>query len=187
MRALPLIAIMVLSVGATSPTYRYRIDEAKSTVTAKVGFLGLASKTARFPKMRGSIRLQPDRLDAIDLDVELDAQALTAGDATTLKRLKGKDFFDVENYPAVTFSGHKLNMTGATSATVDGEITARGVTRPVVLQVAFTDPPASANGRDPVLLFARTTINRYDFGMKAYGGIVGKKVTIAINVRMEPN
>jgi polyisoprenoid-binding protein YceI len=186
MRNLLALPLLLLAVGASTPTYHYHLDSAHSTVSAKVAFMGLASKTARFPKMSGSITLQPDRLDAIDLDVELDATALTAGDSVTQARLKGKDFFDVEHYPSVHFSGRKMTMTGPVTATVEGEVTARGVTRPAVLQVAFTEPPAKATGRDPVRLSARTTINRYDFGMKAYGMIVGKKVTIAINAQMAP-
>ncbi len=178
---------ILLLLAASGPVHNYRIDAAQSSVSAKVGFLGLASKTAQFPKMSGRITLRPDRLDTIDLDVELDARALTAGDKVTLARLKGKDFFDVENYPTVSFSGDRMTMTGPKSATVEGSITARGVTKPVVLQVAFTEPPSTANGRDPVQLAARTTINRYDFGMKAYGTIVGKKVTIAIKARMVPS
>lgn len=77
-------------------------------------------------------------------------------------------------------------MTGPLTATVEGEVTARGVTRPTVLQVAFTQPPARATGREAVQLTARTTIDRRDFGMTAYGFIVGKKVTVTINARMVP-
>lgn len=182
-----LTLLLLITTGAATPTYRYRLDEARSTVSAKVAFLGFASKSARFPKLSGRITLQPDRLDAIDLDVDLDARALTAGDKVTLDRLKGKDFFDVANHPVVSFSGRRMTMTGPVTATVEGNVTARGITRPVVLQVAFAQPPATANGRDPVQLSARTSINRSDFGMKAYGLVVGKKVTIAITARMEPD
>lgn len=181
-----LTLLLMITVGAASPTYQYRLDEARSLVSAKVAFLGLASKTARFPKMTGGISLQPDRLDAINLDVALDARALAAGDKVTLDRLKGKDFFDVANHPVVRFSGRRMTMTGPLAATVEGNVTARGITRAAVLQVAFTEPPAKATGRDPVQLSARTTINRADFGMKAYSLVVGKKVTIAINARMVP-
>ncbi len=182
-----LALLLMITVGAASPTYHYRLDEARSLVSAKVAFLGLASKTARFPKMTGGISLQPDRLDAINLDVALDARALTTGDKVTLDRLKGKDFFDVANHPAVSFSGRRMTMTGPVTATVNGTVTARGVTRAAVLQVAFSTPPVQATGRDPIQLSARTTINRADFGMKAYSLVVGKKVTIAINARMVPN
>lgn len=178
--------VLLLSSGAANPAYSFRLDEAGSEVNARVAFFGLASKTAHFPRIKGSIRLSPDRLDTIDLDVELDARALTAGDSVTQDRLKGQDFFDVVHYPAVRFSGHRMTMTGPVTATVAGEITARGITRPAQLSVAFRDPPARSTGHDPVVLTARTTINRRDFGMTAYPFVVGKKVAVTINARLVP-
>jgi polyisoprenoid-binding protein YceI len=175
-----------LLIGAASPAYRYQIDSTRSEVSAKVGFFGIASKTARFPQMSGRIALSPDRLDTIDLDVELDARQLKAGDQVTLARLKGKDFFDVERYPTVRFTGRKMQMTGPVTATVAGEVTARGVTRPAVLAVTFRDPPARVTGREAVELTARTVIDRREFGMTAYSAIVSRKVTITINARMTP-
>lgn len=184
---LPLAALAPLLLGAAQPTYRYQIDTARSMVSAKVGFMGIASKTARFPQMSGRIALSPEQLDTIDLDVELDARRLQAGDSVTLGRLKGKDFFDVERHPTVRFAGRNMRMTGATTATVAGEVTARGVTRPAQLAVTFRDPPSKVSGRDAVEFSARTVIDRREFGMTAYSAIVGKKVTITIQARMVPN
>ena len=79
-----------------------------------------------------------------------------------------------------------MAMTGPVSATVAGEITARGVTRPAVLAVTFAQPPVRATGREPFSLTARTTIDRRAFGMTAYSLIVGRKVTITIETRMVP-
>ena len=185
MRAM-LALLLLLTTAAATPTHRYRIDEANSDVSARVAFFGIASKTAFFPKMSGGIALSPDRLEAIDLDVTLDARALTAGDSVTLQRLRGEQFFDVEHYPLVQFSGQRMTMTGPVTATVAGEITARGVTRPAVLAVTFTQSPASATGREAMNFSARTTIDRRAFGMTAYSMIVGRHVTITINARMVP-
>jgi len=183
MRAL----LPLLALAAAPPATHYTLDGQRSDVNARVGFFGIASKTAHFPVMKGSITLAPDRLDTIDLDVELDARALTAGDSVTLNRLRGPDFFDVAHYPTVRFSGHRMTMTGPVTATVAGEVTARGITRPTLLSVSFAQPPAKANGRDPVTLSARATIDRTQFGMTAYRMIVGKKVTITIDARLVPN
>lgn len=187
LKAAVLLLAVPLLLGAAPAAQRYQLDGPGSQVSAKVAFFGLASKTARFPQMSGRIALSPERLDTIDLDVELDARALTAGDKVTLARLRGKDFFDVERHPTVRFSGRKMQMTGPVTATVAGEVTARGVTRPATLAVTFRDPPAQANGRDPVQLTAQTTIDRREFGMTAYSAIVGRKVTITIRARMVPN
>lgn len=127
-----------LLVCATEPAvHRYAIDAASSDVSARVAFFGLASKTARFPKMTGSIALSPEDPRRIDLKVKLDGTALTAPDTVTLARLKGPNFFDVARHPNIVFEGREMVLTGGTSATVMGQVTARGVTRPATLAVTF--------------------------------------------------
>ncbi|MFN3517187.1 MAG: YceI family protein [Novosphingobium sp.] len=185
----PGLALVIL-LGATAsapPAYRYRLDPAGSQVSARVAYFGVGHKTVRFPVMRGALRLVPQRTEAMDLDVELDARALDAGTKTDSDYLKGKAFFDVANHPVVRFSGNRMTMTGETTARVDGRITARGVTRPAVLAVTFAQPPARASGRDPITLTATTAINRRDFGMTSYGLIIGKTVKITITARLIPD
>ena len=77
-------------------------------------------------------------------------------------------------------------MTGPTTGNIEGQITARGVTRPATLAVTFRDPPGQANGHDPLQLTARTSLNRKDFGMTAYSVVVGKTVAITIDARLMP-
>jgi polyisoprenoid-binding protein YceI len=156
-----------------------------SSVSARVAFFGLASKTARFPKVSGEITLDPAKLDSIGLTVTMDARALTAGDRVTLERLKGPAFFDVGRHPTITFTGRDMRLTGARTAEVSGQLTARGVTRPVRLNVVFAADPRSA-GKAPLRLTGRTTIDRRDFGMTAYSVVVGRKVTITLDVRVTP-
>lgn len=186
MRRLFALAALLAVSAAPGAGYHYWLDSSHSVVSAKVSYMGFGSKTARFPQMRGSIRLDPTRLDAIDLDVELDAGALSAGSLRDTNYLRGKDFFAVEQFPVVRFSGHRMIMTGPTTAEVEGQITARGVTHPATLTVTFRDPPGQASGHDPLQLAARTSINRKDFGMTAYSVVVGKTVTITINARLMP-
>lgn len=178
--------LLLLTTAATTPEYRYQLDGAASRISAKVSFLGLSSKTAQFPRMSGAIQLQPERLDAINLDVTLDARAITASDSATQNRLRGPDFFDVERHPVIRFTGQRMVMAGQTSAQVDGTVTARGITRPVRLAVTFARPPAQASGREPIGFTATTTIDRYQFGMKAYSMVVGRNVNITIKARMTP-
>jgi polyisoprenoid-binding protein YceI len=186
MRRLLALAALLSLAAAPSPAYHYWLDGPHSSVSARVSYMAFGSKTARFPQMRGSIRLNPARLDAIDLDVELDASAMSAGSNSDTRYLRGKDFFNVEQFPLVRFSGHRMVMSGPTTGMVEGLITTRGITRPATLAVTFKDPPAHATGHDPVVLTARTSINRRDFGMTAYSMVVGKTVTITIDARLMP-
>lgn len=182
-----MLALAALAtLGAGPAAYRYQLDSKGSAVIAKVSFLAIGSKTARFPVMKGSIRITPERLDDIDLDVELDARALTADSKGDTATLRGPDFFDVARHPSVSFSGHRMTMTGPVTARLDGMLTARGISRPATLSITFRDPPARASGRDPVQLRATTAIDRRQFGMTAYGWAVGRQVKITIDARLVP-
>lgn len=185
--ALALAASILALDGNTPPQkLRYRIDAQHSDVHARVSFFGIASKTARFPAIRGGIELDPAHLESVKLDVTLDATALEAGDSVTLKRLKGPDFFDVEHHPQVRFVGRSMTMTGPVTAVISGDLTAKGVTRPTTLAVSFTAPPAKASGREAIRLSGRARIDRTEFGMTAYRLIVAKSVTISIDTQMVP-
>lgn len=164
----------------------YTIDPAHARVQAKVGFFGLGSKTARFPKVEGRVALSDHDAKAVTLDVRIDAQALEAGDSLTRSRLRGADFFDVDHYPRVIFHASGMTRTGPHSAVVAGTISARGVMRPATLAVDFSRDFAAMSGREPVHIAATTRIDRRDFGMTAYPLIVGRQVTIAIDADLVP-
>ncbi|WP_440978730.1 YceI family protein [Sphingomonas pseudosanguinis] len=173
--------------GSASPgAIGYAIDPAHARVQARVGFFGLGSKTARFPRVEGRVALSDHDAKAVTLDVRIDAQALEAGDSLTRSRLRGPDFFDVDHYPRVTFHATGMTRTGPHSATVTGTIAARGVTRPATLAVDFSRDFAAMTGREPVHIAATTRIDRRDFGMTAYPLIVGRQVTIAIDADLMP-
>ncbi|WRH75294.1 MAG: YceI family protein [Sphingobium sp.] len=171
--------------GATS-SYNFTIDAGASSVDAKVAFMGIGNRKALFPAVRGTVALTPDAMDRINLDVMIDATQLRADDSLTTNRLKGDAFFNVAKYPTVRFQGTDLSMATQTSGIVRGNLTARGVTRPVTLNVSFSAPPSTTSLKEPIRLTGVTTINRKDFGMTAYSLIVGKKVTISIRTKLVP-
>ncbi|KTT99174.1 hypothetical protein NS355_07600 [Sphingomonas yabuuchiae] len=186
--ALAATAVLPL-LGAAAPAgaITYHIDPTHAQVQAKVGFFGLGSKTARFPRLEGRVALSDRDAQAVTLDVQIDAQALEAGDTLTRSRLRGPDFFDVDHYRHVIFHGSSMTRTGPHSAQVAGTISARGVTRPAALTVNFSQPFAVMTGREPVHIAATTRIDRRDFGMTAYPLIVGRQVTIMIDADLMPS
>ncbi|MGY6552280.1 MAG: YceI family protein [Erythrobacter sp.] len=170
---------------AGAAAMRYTLDAKASNVSAKVPFFGLASKTANFPKMKGAVSITPGAPERATIDVTFDATALEAPDKTTLERLRGEKFFWVEKYPDVRFVGRSLKLSSPTEGTVSGELTARGVTRKQVLEVTFDEDPVAKRGQ-PVSFTGTTTIDRREYGMKAYQLIVGNKVDITLKARMVP-
>lgn len=175
-------------LGAASPAAtRYVVDDAASSVSARVAFFGLGSKTAGFPDLSGTARLSTADPQQIDLDVSIDARTLTAPDKTTRERLRGERFFWVEKYPTVRFQGNRMVLRpDGRNGTVQGRLTARGVTKPVTLTIAFDKPPATIGPNSPITLTGETRIDRYDFGMKSYSLIVGRNVTIKLEARLRP-
>ncbi|MEZ5681776.1 MAG: YceI family protein [Erythrobacter sp.] len=183
-----LVPVAALFLLAASPvTQRYLLESTDSDVSARVAFFGLASKTAKFPKVSGEARLPAGDPGKMSLEVILDARAIEAPDKLTLSRLRGPKFFWVDKYPTVTFRGQGLTMDGDRKGRVSGDLTARGVTRPVTLEVTFDSPPALADPGKALGLTATTTIDRRDFGMKSYSLIVGKMVDIKIRTRLKPD
>jgi polyisoprenoid-binding protein YceI len=181
---LPLLALLTLANAASVPQ-RYTLDAAASNVSAKVPFFGLASKTARFPRMEGAVTIVPGAPEQAVIDVTFDATAIEAPDSITLARLRGDKFFWVEKYPTIRFLGRSLKLSSATRGTVAGDLTARGVTRPATLAVTFDADPVAQAGK-PVSFTGTTTIDRRQFGMKSYQLIVGNQVDITLRARMVP-
>lgn len=182
--AVPLL-VLLLAANASVPV-NYVLDGSASEVSANVAFFGLASKTARFPKMSGKVTIVPDAPERATIDVTFDAAALEAGDKTTLERLRGEKFFWVEKYPTIRFVGRSLDLKSPTRGTVKGDLTARGVTRPQVLDVTFASDPAKAPPGTAIRFSGTTTIDRRNYGMRSYQLIVGNKVDITMNARMVP-
>lgn len=188
-RILTLLAVVLLAVpaaiGAQSGALSYRLDSSASNVSARVPFLGLASKTARFPRMEGAVTIVPGAPERAVIDVTFDARAIEAPDETTLNRLRGEKFFWVERYPTIRFVGRSLRMTSSTRGTVTGELTARGVTHSETLDVTFASDPAQAQGRS-IRFTGAMEIDRRDYGMRSYQVVVGNKVDIELTARMVP-
>lgn len=181
---LPLLAAFLLANAVGTPQ-RYVLDASASNVSAKVPFFGLASKTARFPRMQGAVTIVPGAPERAVIDVTFDASAIEAPNSVTLARLRGEKFFWVEKYPTIRFIGRSLTLASTTRGIVSGELTARGVNRPAKLDVTFTANPLAMQGK-PVSFTGTTTIDRRDYGMKSYQLIVGNKVDITLKARMVP-
>ncbi|AOL22932.1 Polyisoprenoid-binding protein YceI [Erythrobacter litoralis] len=168
-----------------SGALNYRLDSSASDVSARVPFFGLASKTARFPRMEGAVTIVPDAPERAVIDVTFDAEAIEAPDRVTLRRLRGEKFFWVDRYPKIRFVGRSLRMSNPLEGTLEGMLTARGVSKPQTLAVRFDSPPAKAVGA-PISFTGKTTIDRRDYGMKSYQLIVGNEVDIELRARMVP-
>jgi polyisoprenoid-binding protein YceI len=182
------LTILLFAAPAhTQPTrLSYVLSSAGSSVTAKVAYLAVSKKTATFKDMSGTLAFAPKTLNDITLDVAIDARTLSAGDKWSTDTLKGESFFFIEKYPSIQFRSNGLAMTGKLTGNVTGDLTTRGVTKPVTLAVTFSKAPSESDGKTPITVTGKTSIDRTKFGMNDYNAFVGKRVNIIITAQMVP-
>lgn len=181
----------ILSLPATAATPTWKIDPAHTAAQFAVKHLMIATVRGDFKGVTGTINWDESDVTKSTVNVTIDATTVDSGEPPRDKDLKSDKFFDVANYPTLTFKSTKVEQAGTGKLKVTGELTIRGVTKQVVLDV---DGP-SASVKDPwgntrSALSASTKINRQDFGVKwnasidGGGVVVGDDVNITIDLEM---
>src|SRR5687767_6423477 len=157
----------------------YAIDASHSGVEFSVRHLGLSKVRGRFPSFSGEITIAEEPT-ASSVEVSIDIASVDTRDEGRDTHLRSADFFDAEQFPAMTFRSTGVRPAGS-EWKVDGELTIRGTTRPVVLDVEFEGSATDPWGNDRIGFSASAEVNREDFGLtwnqalETGGVLVGKK------------
>lgn len=171
-----------LAPAAQAAPEKFTLDTAHSYPFFEINHLGWSTTRGSFQKMSGTATLDFAAKQGA-AEIIIDANSLDTGDAKRDEHLRGEDFFAVAQYPTITFKSDKLGFEGDKLVKVDGQLTLRGVTRPVTLSFSLFkcgEHPFYKKyycGGD-----ATATIKRSDFGMSAYPGVVGEQVKLSIQV-----
>jgi polyisoprenoid-binding protein YceI len=148
-----------------------------------------------FKNVSGTLEFDEDRPLDTKVDVEIKADTLHTGEPDRDNHLRSADFLDVERHPTIEFHSTNVSVEGYNDYRVDGNLTIRGVTKPVTLHVQYLgqwDTPwwedgANKGPRRRAGFVARTQINRHDFGVSwndvipNAGVVVGENVEIVID------
>jgi len=182
-----LVALILLAAAAAS-AFDYQVDASHSEVTFKVKHLGISNITGHFEDFTASFDLDGDDLSTLKAEAVIQIKSVNTRDADRDKHLKSADFFDVETYPEMRFTSKKAEIVGKDKVKLYGDLTIRGVTKPVVLDVEFKGAATGPMGHARVAFVASTTINRKDFGVSwnktldTGGFIVGEDVRIQLEL-----
>ena len=164
----------------------YKADPAHTQVGFTVNHLGFSLYRGIFGNVSGTLSLDPKAPDkakvAIDIPV---ADVKTTSDKLD-EHLKGADFFDAAKFPTVHFESTSVKVAG-TKATISGNLTIKGVTKPVVLNASFIGAGTMANPMtkqtsEQVGFEATTTIKRSDFGVSYAIPMIPDDVPLTISV-----
>src|SRR5262249_24514653 len=126
------------------------------------------------------------------VDVTIDASSIDTREPRRDEHLRSPDFLDVERFPTLTYRSTSAEQTGRNTLRVHGELTIRGVTRPVDLDVEYHGIVADPWGNTKAGFSATAEINRDDFGMtwnaalETGGVLVGPKLKIEIEIEAAP-
>ena len=158
---------------ADIPAGDYKTDPTHTSLTFTVNHLGYSHYTAQFEAIDARLKLDPAHPDQAALTVEIDPLSLDLPSPPKgfHDELMGKAWFDAKAFPKITFVSSKIEMTGANTAKVTGNLTLHGITKPVTMEVTFNGGYAGMAGYDPnarIGFSASGTLKRSDFGI-AYG------------------
>lgn len=177
-----LTTLLVWMTSAAAAPETYVIDSSRTSSQFSYRYLGLSSQTNRFEKIRGTMVFDRESQSG-SAEVTIDAASVHTGQTMLDAQMKAADFFDVANYPVITFKSGQISLDGEQS-TLPGELTIKGVTRPVTLAVThFQCVQDSAYGVESCDANATVTIKRSDFKMGKYAFLVSNDITLNLALR----
>lgn len=162
---------------AQVPAGDYVLDKPHASLVARVPHLGFSRYTMRFDRLDGRFAYDPANWRSPQMSFEVDAGSVDTGDADFDKQIAG--YFDAAAHPKITFQARSLEPTGEGAGRLTGDLTLRGVTRPVTLDVVFNGVGPGMMGGGTRLGFSGTgRINRSDFGVDQVRQFVGDEVDL---------
>lgn len=174
-------AASIASVASAAPE-TYAIDPAHSMPRFEYSHLGYSIQLSRFDKTSGTITL--DRAAKTGtVDIVIDAKSVNTGSALFNEHIQAADLFDTEMFPTITYKSNKVKFDGDKIVVVEGDLTVKGVTRPVNLAVnSFLCMPHPMLKKEACGATATAKIKRSEFGVSKGVPYVGDEVTLTIPV-----
>ncbi|MEO8183767.1 MAG: YceI family protein [Deltaproteobacteria bacterium] len=170
-------------------TNGWTLDTAHSGIAFSVRHMVVAKVRGRFASWSGNVELNEDDLARSKVEVEIDSRSLDTGNAQRDEHLRSADFFAVEQFPTLRFVSRSIENVAADRFRVLGDLTLRGVTREVVLNVERGGEAKDPWGNRRAGFAATASIQRSDFGLvynqalETGGVLVGDRVDIELDVQ----
>ena len=168
----------------------WQLDDVHTHVGFSVKHMMVTTVRGQFKKYSGKLELDAKDFTKSKFEGEVDVASIDTGNGQRDDHLRTNDFFDAPNHPKITFKSTKIEAKSGSDGefVVHGDLTIRGVTKPVALEVEFHGTSKNPYGKTVAGLSVRGTINRKDFGVNfnailETGGVaVGEKVKLEVDV-----
>lgn len=170
-------------VAPVAAAERYRFDAVHSQVQFRVDHLGFSASEGEFHDLRGNFRFDRDDWSKSACDVSIGIASLDMDDDAWNRRMLGADWFDVARFPEMRYRCQTVERLDDTHGRIAGELTLRGITRPVTLDLRFNRAGIHKYSLKYTAGFLATaTIRRSDFGMAKYLPDIGDEISIRLDI-----
>lgn len=177
------LAISPLALATPALANQYQVDAGHSAVLFKVSYANVSPFWGRFNKFEGQFTFDPQDLARANVRFEIDTESIYTADKKRDDHLKSPDFFSAKQFPKITFAAASIKA-GSKAGTylASGNLTLRGVTKPVTVELVKTGEGKDGYGKERIGFEATFTINRFDFGVSYMPDGLGKDVTIVVGI-----
>ena len=188
--ATALVASPALAQTTTAPAEvkagTYVVEPTHAKVVFAINHLGFSTYFGSFPKLDGTLVLDPADPAKSKVDITIDVAAVDTSDDKLDGHLRAADFFDTAKFPTATFKSTKIERTGEKTARITGDLTLKDVTKPVTLEATFNQAGVNFINKVYTIGFdATTTIKRSEWGLTTYVPAVGDEVTLRIGTEFQ--
>lgn len=169
-------------------TGTYNLDPAHTRLGFVARHAMVTKVRGQFTDFSGTLNIDADDPTRSSAEVTIQADSVATGNPDRDNHLRNNDFFDAPAYPTWTFKSTKAEQVDDETYRLTGDLTIKGVTKPITLDFEFTGAAKDPWGNTRLGFEGRTTINRKDWGvefnvaLEAGGVLVSDKITIEIDV-----
>ena len=169
----------------------WKIDPAHSEIKFRARHLVVSTVTGYFTRFNATVEAEKEDFSDGRINFEADVDSINTGNEQRDAHLKSPDFFDAPHHPKMTFRSTSVKKAGDSDYKVTGDLTIRGITRPVVLDVTYNGTVAGFGGQQVAGFEITGKVNRFDYGLKwnalteAGGVVVGPEVRLDIAAELQ--
>jgi len=162
----------------------YTIDPAHTSVIWKINHMGFSNVYGMFPDVAGKFTIDEAKPEKSTLDLTIQVESVTTHQPKRDEHLRSPDFFNVKQFPTITFKSKSVKKTDAKHFEIAGDLTMHGVTKPVKFTFNRFNTGKDPMGKERTGGEASLNVKRSDFGMSFMNGPgkVGDDVEIMISV-----
>ncbi|NVK22257.1 MAG: polyisoprenoid-binding protein [Kangiellaceae bacterium] len=181
--ALVLASALALSGQTKADNVNYELETIHSQIVFKINHLGFSNSYGKFKKFDGTVSFDADNWETASTNVTIETKSIDLENKKWNEHMRSADFFNVEEFPSMTFNSTKLEKTDENKGLLHGDLTILGKTLPVTLDLVLNqvgEHPFS--GKPHIGFSASGMIKRSEFGMETYVPAVADEVYINIEV-----